>query len=318
MKKALVLIAVLGFAFATQAQIGNLIGSAVKKGIEKSVEKKVEQTVEQKTDELLGKSDNTATNNQEQGSANEASASTSEKDGVPTPEEVMAMVPKMPTFQNIADYLCEQSRENPRTLKMLANPTTTFLAKMAVTLANGYVTMFAGENTIYALDAQLLDDLGITQEEYDAMTEEEQQALAQRYAAELEERYVRTTNALANDKRYTKMVEEYNTIEDQIRELQTKAEATCHQLWSDKHAASGNICDYYRDAVPECYKAVLQGLQMRKETQLDVAKRIDDYVAKLAKEKPHEVFTGFFNYAGLCATAYVTDAALVTSIPDPR
>lgn len=305
----------IAIAFGSQAQIGSLIGGAVRKGVQKSVEKKVEQAVEQKTDELLGN------NNRQQRTANNAESSVQsaeEGDHIPTPEEVMAMVPKIPTFQNIADYMCEQSRDNPRTLKLLANPTTAFHSQMTIAAANGYVTMVASNGSIYTLDEQLRDEFGITDEQYAAMSDEEQQALAERYRAELEQRYARTVEILAADDEYNRLVDEYNAIDDQVRKLQSDAENECRKIWADKHAASGDLCAYYRDAVPVCYHAVMQGLDMRKNKQLAVAKRVDEHVQKLAQKRPHEVFAGFFNMAGLCATAYVTDAALVTSIPDPR
>ncbi len=304
---------VLAIAFGAQAQIGGLVGGAVRKGIQKSVEKKVEQ----KMDEALGNNrQQNATPQQQQ----ESTPVQVENDGdhIPTPEEVMDMVPKIPTFQQLADYLCEQSRDNPRMLKLMANPTTTFLTQMAIAAANGYVTMVASSGNIYTLDEQLRTELGITEEQYDAMSEDEQQALARRYAAELEQRYARTVEVLASDAQYTKLMDEYNEIDDQIRKLQDDAEAECRKVWNDKHAASGDLCDYYRDAVPIYYKAILEGMEIRKKQQLAVAKRIDERVQTLAKQRPHEVFAGFYNMGGLCATAYVGDAALITSIPDTR
>lgn len=321
MKKALTLIVALAIVLGANAQIGGLIGGAVKKGIQKSVEKKVEQTVEQKADELLG-DDNSSNRQSDSRDANTTQSQNSNVedsgDHVPTPEEVMAMVPKIPSFQNIADYLCEQSRENPRTLKLLANPTTSFLTQMAIAVANGYVTMVASNGSIYTLDEQLLADLGITEEQYDAMSESEQQALAQKYAAELEQRYARTIEVLAADDQYNKLTDEYSAIDDQIRKIQSNAEEECLKIWKDKYAATGDQCAYYRDAVPIYYKAIMQGMELRKSSQLAVAKKVDSRVQTLAKQRPNEVFAGFFNMAGLCATSYVTDASVITSIPDPR
>lgn len=310
MKKLLTIIVALAIAFGANAQIGSLVGNAVKKGIQKSVEKKV--------DEALGgknKNQETATSSVQ----DESTAPTAESDDhVPTPEEVMAMVPKIPTFQQLADYLCEQSSDNPRTLKLLANPTTSFLTQMTVALASGYVTMVAGNGHIYALDSQLRHELGITDEQYEAMSPDEQEALARQYAAELEERYMRTAEMLAADEKYTQLLDQYNAIEDQIRTIQNEAEAECRKTWTERHAANNNLCAYYRDAVPVYYKAVLQGMDIRKRQQLAVARLIDERVQTLAKAHPAEVFAGFYNQAGLCATAYVSDAALLTTISDPR
>ena len=310
MKKILTLTMVLVFALGAQAQIGGLVGGAVKRGIQKSVEKKM--------DEALGNNQQQSRETAQPQDNNTAAQVEDEGDHIPTPEEVMAMVPKIPTYQNIADYLCEQSRESPRMLKLMANPTTTFLTQMTIAAANGYVTMVASNGTVYSLDEQMRSELGITEEQYEAMSEEEQQALARRYAEERNQRYARTVEVLAEDKQYNELLDQYNAIEDQIRKLQDDAEAECRQAWNDKHAASGDLCAYYRDAVPIYHRAVLGGMDIRKKQQLAVAKKIDERVQTLAKQRPHDVFAGFYNMGGLCATAYVSDAAILTSIPDPR
>lgn len=320
MKRLIVIAMALAIAVGSQAQIGGLVGSAVRRGVQKSVEKKVEQTAEQKADELLGvkKNKQSQTNPNDVAPQKEQSVE-EEGDHIPTPEEVMDMVPKIPTFQQLSEYLCEQSRENPRTLKLLANPTTSFLTQMAIALANGYVTMVASNGSIYTMDEQLRKDLGITDEQYDAMSEEEQQALARKYAAELEQRYARTVEVLANDSKYTKLTDEYNAIEDEVGKIHTDAEEACAKIWKEKYAdKGGDLCGYYRDAVPVYYKAVMQGMEIRKSRQLAIAKQIDERVQTLAKQQPKDVFAGFYNQGGLCATSYVTDAALLTSIPDPR
>ena len=324
MKKLLILTMSLAIAFCAQAQLGGLVGGAVKKGLQKSMEKKVEQTVEQKADELLGVKNNQQDNRNTNTTDNQQQSqqtSVEDENHIPTPEEVMAMVPKIPTFQQLSDYLCEQSRENPRMLKLLANPTTTFLTEMMAAMASGYVTMMAGNGAwnIYTMDEQLRKDLGITEEQFEAMSEEEQAELARKYRAELEVRYATTMEVLAEDSKYNKLTEEYNEIEDQVGKLHSEAEEECSKIWKDKYADQvGDRCAYYRDAVPVYYKAVTQGMEVRKNKQLAVAKQIDERVKELAKQKPDKVFAGFFNMGGLCATAYVTDASLLTAIPDPR
>ena len=305
---------VLAMALGAQAQIGGLVGGAVRKGIQKSVEKKVEQ----KMDEALNNNNQQQTTTPKEPANTQSNQVEEEGDHIPTPEEVMAMVPKIPTFQQLSDYLCEQSSDNPRMLKLLANPTTSFLTQMAVAVASGYVTMVASGGTIYTLDEQMRAELGITEEQYDAMSEEEQQALARQYAEEINQRYARTVEVLANDKQYNSLLDEYNAIEDKIRGLQEEAADESRKAWTEKHSATGNLCAYYRDAVPIYHRAVLSGMEMRKKMQLSIAKKIDERVQTLAKQRPHEVFAGFYNMAGLCATAYVSDAAILTSIPDPR
>lgn len=319
MKKALVLLVAIVLTLGAQAQIGGLVGGAIRK----SVEKKIEKTVENKADELLG-------NKKQQNdkpTVNEytkAESTTNEKK-IPTPEEIMGMVPTLPSHQNLADYACEQNRANPRTLKLLANPTTTFLTKMTMALASGYVVMMgAGQSgSVYYYDEQLLSELGITQEQFDAMSEEEQQQLAQKYAAEIQERYIRTTERLAADETYKKLQEQYYDIDRDIEKLFAAADSTNRMLWKNKYASAGTVseadmCGYFKEAVPTSYKAVNDAMNLRRTKQLPIAKQMDEQVQLLAKKYPNEVFAGFINQGGLCATAYVSDASRLTAFSDPR
>mgnify|MGYP007069893110 CR=1 FL=1 len=125
MKKIVILIVAVALSVGTQAQLGGLVRQAVKSGVEQKFGITKDQSKELKVDK-----------NQKENSA--------EEDRVPTPEEVMAMVPQIPQPQQLADYACEQHRANPRTLKMLTNPTTTFLTQMVVATASGYVVMMGG------------------------------------------------------------------------------------------------------------------------------------------------------------------------------
>ena len=319
MKKALILLVALGLTFGSQAQIGNLVGSAVKKGIQKSVEKKVEQTV----DEKLGVRDTKQirTIDEEKRSVEEKE----KKNKVPTPEEVMGMVPQIPSAQQLAEYACEQNRANPRTLKMLANPTAAFSAKMIAAMASGYVTMMGSskEGSIYAFDEQLLKEFGISEEKYEAMSEEEQQELANKYAAELQDRYIRTAEHLQGDAEYNKLMDKYIEVEKEISAVYDRADADCLELWKKsgyeaKAPSENQVCDYFKEAVPIQYNAVLVVMKMRKTKQLDIAKQIDRRVQQMAKEQPGEVYAGFYNQGGICATSYVSDAARLTSLSTPR
>lgn len=306
MKRLVIIIAALSLAFGANAQIGSLIGGAVKKGIQKKVEQKVDEALGVKNNQQ--QSDNPTSQPQEQAKE--------ESDHVPTPEEVMAMLPKLPTTQNVAEYLCEQSRESPRMLKLATNPTTLFLTNMGIAMANGYVTMMAGNGngSYLALDEQLRNELGIDEEKYEAMSEEEQQELARKYAAEIEKRQLSTAEKLASDKKYTSIMEQYTAIEDEIGRTMAEADTACAKLWREKYAATGDKCAYYREAVPLRYKAVLQCMEIRKMRQLPVAKQADDRIVELTKQYPAEVFSGFVCNGGVCATAYLTDAALMTTI----
>lgn len=325
MKKFTVLFLAMALFVGAQAQFGNL-GNAVRRGVEKKVEQKVKQKVEQDVDKAL---DDAFGLNKKQESQvqNEKPVQTEEgKEGqIPTPEEVMALVPQLPSYQNIADFLCEQNRENPRTLKLMANPMTAFLTKMAVAAASGYVTMVnnSGAGAIYGYDEALFEELGITEDSYNNMSDKEKEALSQKYALELQERYIRTAEMLGNDEKYQNMLDDYNKIESEIEDNYNKAEEKCRAIWDrirggKQNTTESDMCNYYNEAVPVYYKAVTEAMKIRKERQLRSAKKIDDYVHMLAKERRGEVYAGFYNQAGLCATSYVADAARLTSISDPR
>lgn len=327
MKKFTVLCLAMALFFGAQAQFGNL-GNAVRRNVEKKVEQKAKQKAEKEVDKAL---DEAFGLNQKQDNSQIDIKDSKKENGevsegkIPTPEEVMATVPELPSHKNIAEYLCEQNRENPRTLKMLTNPMTGFLTKMAVAAASGYVTMMSqpGTGNIYYYDKALLEDLGINEEEYENMSEKEQQELANKYAAELQERYLHTAEVLGNDEKYQKMLDRYNAIEEEIETIYTKADEQCKAIWDKKYGKVKNVseddmCNYYSEAVPVYHKAVTEAMKIRKERQLAVAKEIDEYVKKVADSHRGEVYAGFYNQGGLCATSYVGDAARLMSISDPR
>lgn len=315
MKKVVVLLMAVAFAMSSQAQIGKLVGGAVKK--------KLEQTVEKKVDEALGVKTQTADDKVMK--EDRVKDKESDKDRIPTPEEVMGMVPQLPSSQQLAEYACEQNRANPRTLKMLANPTTTFLAQMVGATASSYVVMMSGGNggSVYSFDEQLLKEFGITEEKYDAMSEEEQKDLSMKYAAELQDRYLKTAEFLANDKGYNNLLEKYNEINKEIEKTYEEADKMCREMWESQYGAKekpteADMCDYFGKAVPIQYKAVITAMKMRKGQQLSVAKEIDVYVQKLARTHPSEVYSVFYNQGGVCAASYISDAARLTSLSDPR
>ena len=308
MKKIIILMMALCLTVASQAQLGGLVRKAVKAGVEQKLG--LNQQNQQQSLELTPK---------------EQPTKDDDKDHIPTPEEVMSMVPQIPSAQQLAEYACEQHRANPRTLKMLTNPTTTFLTQMIAATASGYVVMMSGAQggSVYSFDEQLLKEFGITQEKYDAMSEEEQRELATKYAAELQDRYLRTAERLASDEGYNSLMEQYTAIENEIQKTYDDADSLCRDMWQTKYGAKGNpteadMCDYYKMAVPIQYKAVIDAMKTRKARQLAVAKKIDSYVQSLAKRFPSEVYAGFYNQGGICATSYVSDAARLTSLSDPR
>lgn len=308
MKKVLVLIVSLTLTLGSQAQLDGLVRQTVKKGLEQKLSLK--QQPKKVNDQSMDSQKNRAEE---------------EKGAIPTPEEVMAMVPAIPQAQHLADYICEQNRANPRTLKLIANPTTAFMAQMVTAMASGYVVMMgAGQpGSVYAFDEQLLKEFNITPEQYEAMSEEEQQELAVKFADELKERYYRTSERLMSDETYNNLMEQYRKIEEEIQNKYSDVDSLCSDMWKKKMGSKENpsedeMCEYIRVAVQMQYKVVLEVMKIRKLRQLEVAKKIDAYVQELAKAQPNEVYAVFFNQGGLCATSYVSDAARLTSMSVPR
>jgi hypothetical protein len=330
MKKIAILCLTLALTIGAQAQLGGLgsrIGNSVRKSVEKKVEDKAKQKAEQEVDKALDRAFGLDKNQQSQ-QIDRSSVSkprvnddnTIEEGKIPTPEEVMNSVPSFPTEKNIADYLCEQSRENPNAFRIMANPTVAFMTQMGLAAASGAVTMFAsaGSGHILYYDEALLKELGIDEKDYENMSEAEKEELARKYSEELKERYLRTAEMLGNDKQYNEMLDQYNEIDNKIEELYTNAENKCKEIWKGKFAAKEDLCGYYHEAVPIYYTAVTEAMKMRKAKQLDIAKKIDIYVQKLADSHRGEVYAGFYNQGGVCATSYVGDAARLLSISDPR
>ena len=306
MKKIVILMVAFTLSLGSQAQIGGLVRQAVKSGVEQKLGLKQNQPKVREEVQL-----------QKEGGE--------EEDRIPSPEEVMAMVPQIPSSQHLAEYACEQNRTNPRTLKMLTNPTTTFLTQMVVATASGYVVMMGGSHagSVYNFDEQLLKEFGLSQEKYDAMSEDEQQELAAKYAAELQDRYLRTAEKLATDDGYNKLMDQYTVIENEIQRKYEEADSLCRVMWEKNYGkkekpTESDMCEYFNMAVPLQYKAVIDAMKTRKLRQLPIAKQMDEYVQRLAKMHPSEVYAGFYNQGGICATSYVSDAVRLTALSDPR
>ena len=141
MKKLSILCLAMALVFGAQAQFGNL-GKSVQRSVEKKVEKKAMQKADQEIDKALDKAFGLDKSQQQKSESKsdvqrETPSADIEDGKLPTPEDVMASVPALPSYQNIAEYLCEQNRENPRPLKLMTNPTTAFLTNMAIAAASG-------------------------------------------------------------------------------------------------------------------------------------------------------------------------------------
>ncbi len=305
MKKITIFLALIMMVSVSQAQIGSAIG--------KKLKEKAAQTI----GGAIGGKENSES--QDSDRTKTAKTDVAEDDEL-TPDKVIAMVPTMPTPQQLSEYLCESHRANPRTLKMLANPTTSYLTQLGVAGVGGYATMTSQYGHLYNFDEQLLEEFGITQKQYEAMSEQEQQDLALKYAAELEDRYYKTIERLGSDEGYKKLIEKYNEIEDQINKIYSDADSVCRAMWEKRFAGKDNVsdddrCAYYRQAMPDYYQAVVQAMRVRKTTQMAQAKQIDAYVQTLSKRYPKEVYAGMYSQSSICATAYVADAMRVTTIP---
>lgn len=312
MKRIIILMSLLVVASVSQAQIGNVIG------------KKLKEKAEQTLNNALNKGQNQNESKTESDQP-KAKATTENADEELSPEKIMAMVPTLPNPQQVGEYLCETHRANQRTLKILANPTTNYLAQLSVAGISGYASMSSagGYGGFYSFDEQLLKEFGITPEQYEAMSEQEQQDLALKYSAEMQDRFYKTVERLGKDEEYKKMIERYNAVEDRINKIYSDADSVCAELWKNKYGSKENpseddMCSYYRQVVPGYYQSVVKAMQLRKTEQLAVAKQIDVYVQSLAKRYPNEVYAGLYNQAYICATSYVGDAARITALSDPR
>ena len=312
MKKIVFLLSLLLAASVSQAQVGSLIG------------KKIKEKAEQTLNSALG-GDKQADQTQKADTKNNTATTKADDSDELTPEKVMAMVPTMPNPQQLSDYLCESHRANPRTLKMLANPTTSYLTQLAVAGAGGYASMASqnGYGGYYNFDEQLLKEFGITQEQYDAMSEEEQQDIALKFAGEMQDRYYKTIERLGQDEGYQKLIEKYNAVEDRISKMYSDADSVALAMWQSKYGSKDkptedDLCNYYRQAMPSFYQTVVQAMRIRKTEQLGIAKQVDAYVQTLAKRYPNEVYAGLYSQSSICAASYVADAARVTSLSDPR
>ena len=304
MKKIALFAIALLVALSSTAQIGSVLGKKLKEKAEQTIS----NAVGNKTDENKNKN--------EVESEKQAVADDEEL----TPEKVIAMVPTMPNPQQIAEYLCESHRANPRTLKMMTNPTTLYLTQLTAAGMGGYAAIASQYGRYYDFDDQLLKEFGVTREQYDAMSEQEQKDFALKYAAEMEDRYYKTIERLGSDEGYKKLMEKYNETEDQINKLYSDADSICRAIWSKKFDGKDNVsdddrCGYFRQVMPDYYQTVVKAMRLRKTTQLSQAMQIDEYVQTLAKRDPNEVYAGLYSQSAICATAYVTDAARITTVP---
>ncbi|MBP5526983.1 MAG: hypothetical protein J6X79_00855 [Bacteroidales bacterium] len=313
MRKVVVLLLALTLTMGTQAQVGRVVGGALKK--------KMEQTLEKKVGESLGVSKQESSPRATQQSTEEEM----DENHVPTPEEVMAMVPQIPAPQQLAEYACEQNRANQRTLKVLANPTTTFVSKMVVASASGYVVMMGGAKagSLYNYDEHLFGELGISEEQYNNMSDEDKQELTTKYANELLDRYLRTAERLASDEEYSKLMEQYTALDKEIETKYGEVDSICGDMWQKNYGAKkepseNDRCAYFQMAAPLQHKVVVDVMKVRKDRQLPIAKKMDARVQELANRYPEEVYVGFYNQGGLCATSYVGDAMRLVNITIPR
>ena len=311
MKKIAIFAVALFIVVSSNAQIGGVLG--------KKLKEKAEQTISNAIGNKDKDKDQTKDNDTKSTPYNDSETEAAEVDEL-TPEKVISMVPAMPNPQQVAEYLCESHRANPRTLKMMTNPTTLYLTQLSAAGMGGYAAMASQYGRYYDFDDQLLDEFGISREQYDAMSEQEQKELAMKYAAEMEDRYYKTIERLGNDEGYNELIVKYNESEDLINRLYSEADSVCRALWNKKFDGKDNVsdddrCGYFRQVVPDYYQTVVKAMRIRKTTQLLQAQQIDEYVKALSKRYPNEIYAGLYSQSAICATAYVTDAARITAVP---
>ena len=176
MKKIILsLLAVALFSTAANAQLGglgNAAAAAAKRALEKkldnAVEKAVDKAVEKQVDEYVGDVDIT-------------SADSNAK--LLTPEQMMAKFPKLPTEQDLVNYAIEMQKDSPSALKLLTNGVSKFLTKVNIAMidVSNNISQHSG-TWAKEVNDEVLAQMGLTQAQWDKMSEAEQQKALDAYA----------------------------------------------------------------------------------------------------------------------------------------
>ena len=255
----------------------------------------------------------------------EAKASKAKQDKDLSPKALIATIPELPEPQDVAKYLCEKSNAESSQLKRMTNPTAAFLAKIAASPAMGYAQMLDKSETgmLFYMDKVMLEEFGIESKDYAAMSEKERKELATKHADEIQERYLRTVETIGNDVYYTELFNKYSNLDKEIESMLEEAYGKCKSMGEKlssnmKSISEKDLCEYYRTAAPICHKAVAAAMELRVTQQLPIAQELDTYIQKLAEEHRGEVYAAFFDYSGLCVSAYAKDASRLADIPEPR
>lgn len=322
MKKIVLLLTIMSLTLGANAQLGNLINAAAKsakKSIEKRMDKEVDTLTNQAADGvkslIFGKLGISRPNN-----ATTSADGTSPRTTAVSPKDYMSQLPNFPTDDQIADYACLMSKDNPSTLKMVANPVAAYLAKVAMMTSNaaGSVSTMTEERAAQVEEnykKQIEDFYGVSAEELEKMSEEEIQALT--YKKMYGEGTLEMTNKTAEMIAPVQaMMDEYTAVSDKIDAIFTKADEECKGIWDSKYKTESQLCSYYKDAAPVYSTAVRQAMETRRTEQMKLAEKMDkeiaDYVAKNPTSNADQV-----NYTYLTMIAYLGDAARIATLYQP-
>lgn len=310
----------MSIAFGANAQLGNLINAAAnsaKKSLEKRLDKEVDSLTNKAADgvksAILGKFGVRKPALAESNAPSQSKAM--------APRDFMAQMPEFPTDAQIADYACLMSKDNPSSLKMIANPVAVYLAKVAMltTDAAGSVGNMSEERAAQIEDnykKQIEEFYGVSAEELEKMSEEELQALTYKkmYGEGKLEMAAKKAEVIEP---IVPLLEKYNAVSSQIDEIFAQADRDCQNIWDAKFKNQSELCTYYKEAAKVYSQAVSRAMETRRTEQMKIAEQMDkeiaDYVAKNPTSNADQV-----NYTHLTMLAYLNDATHVATVYSPN
>lgn len=317
MKKIVLLIAVMSLTLGANAQLGNLINAAAKSA-KKSIEKRVDKEVDTLTNNAVSSVKNALFG--KLGITQPSAAAKTANATVTTPKDYMAQLPNFPTDDQIAEYACIMSKDNPSALKMMTNPVAAYLAKVAVMTSNaaGSVTTVS-EDRAAQIEAnyksRIEEFYGVSADELEKMSEEELQELTYK------KMYSEGTLEVAQQspemiEPVAAMMDRYTAISDKIDNIFSTADNECQKIWDSKYTTESQLCTYYKEAASVYSKAAHQAMELRRTEQMKMAEQMDkaiaDYVIANPTSNADQV-----NYTYLTMLAYLGDAARISSIYQP-
>ncbi|MCQ2296566.1 MAG: hypothetical protein MJZ45_04120 [Bacteroidales bacterium] len=322
MKKIVLLLTVMSLTLGANAQLGNLINAAAKSA-KKSIEKRVDKEVDTLTNNAVSSVKNAIFGklgiSQPHTAATSSDGSASRSTAV-TPKDYMSQLPNFPTDDQIADYACIMSKDNPSPLKMMTNPVAAYLAKVAMMTSNaaGSVNTMTEERAAQVeanYKKQIEDFYGVSAEELEKMSEEEIQELT--YKKMYSEGTLEVTQKNAEMIAPVQaMMDQYTAVSDKIDALFAKADEDCQGIWDSKYKTASQLCTYFKDAAAIYSNATRQAMELRRTEQMKMAEQMDkeiaDYVVKNPTSNADQV-----SYTYLTMIAYLGDAARIATLYQP-